>query len=245
MPFLEHIDELRRRLMVIVAVVFFGSIATYYWAPDFFKLVLAPITPLLDGKDFITTAPFEAFGLRFKVSLYMAFILGSPIIIWQVMAFFLPALKPKERRYVVPTFLVMVLLFGLGVFFCYSTVLATAFEWMLGQGWTGTELLPAASLFFQSATLLMIGFGIGFQLPVIVFYLVVFRIVPYKTLRENWRVAYVTMMIVASIATPDWSPITMGLLFLALVGLYEGSMLLARVMLFRRIAAEKRAELEA
>ena len=91
--------------------------------------------------------------------------------------------------------------------------------------------------------MMMLGFGIGFELPVIVFYLVIFNIVPYAKLRESWRVVYVVLMLVASAATPDWSPYTMGGLYVALVGLYEISMLLARVTLRKRIAAQKRAEL--
>ena len=69
--------------------------------------------------------------------------------------------------------------------------------------------------------MMLIGFGIGFELPVVVFYLVIFNIVPYAKLRSNWRIVYVVLMLVASAATPDWSPYTMGGLFVALVVLYE------------------------
>ncbi|MDO8986729.1 MAG: twin-arginine translocase subunit TatC, partial [Coriobacteriia bacterium] len=72
-----------------------------------------------------------------------------------------------------------------------------------------------------------------------VFYLVLFDIVPYAKLRANWRVAYIVMMVVASVATPDWSPVTMGALFAALVVLYEASLLLARVLLSKRIRAQR------
>ena len=91
--------------------------------------------------------------------------------------------------------------------------------------------------------MMLLGFGIGFELPVIVFYLVIFNIVPYAKLRASWRVVYVVLMLVASAATPDWSPGTMGGLYLALVVLYEASMLLARVALRKRIAAQKAGEL--
>ena len=103
--------------------------------------------------------------------------------------------------------------------------------------------MPDAQKFFQGVIMLLIGFGIGFELPIIVFYLVIFNIVPYAKLRAQWRVVYVVLMLVASAATPDWSPVTMGGLYLALVLLYEGSMLFARVVLRKRIAAQKREEL--
>jgi len=104
-------------------------------------------------------------------------------------------------------------------------------------------VIPDAVKFFQGVVLMLLGFGVGFELPVIVFYLVIFNIVPYKKLRQSWRVVYVALMVVASAATPDWSPATMGGLYAALVILYELSMLLARVTLRKRIAAQRAAEL--
>jgi sec-independent protein translocase protein TatC len=175
--------------------------------------------------------------------MYAAVVVGSPIIIWQVMAFFLPALKPKERRYVVPTFLAMLLLFIVGIAFSYVVILPTAFQWMVGQAAsTNVGILPDASLWFQAVILVMLAFGVGFQLPVVVFYLLIFNIVPYAKLRKNWRVAYVVISIVAAVATPDWSPVTMGALGVALIILYEASLILARVVLSKRIAESKRRE---
>lgn len=241
MPLLEHIAELRKRLMVIAAVVLVGSSALYFYAPMLYDFVMQPITnlPALEGKPLNILGPFGTFGLRFTVGLYGSLIFGSPIILWQVMAFFLPALKPKERKYIIPTFFALIIFFAAGVTFCYEIIMKTAFGWMISQAWGTVQVLPDARQYFSGATLLMLGFGLAFELPVVIFYLVVFNIVPYKKLRENWRVAYVALMVTASIATPDWSPVTMGALFGALVALYEGSMGLARIILARRIAAQK------
>lgn len=238
MPFLNHLDELRRRLAIIAVVVIVGSMGLYYWGWEIYAIFMAPVLNVLGDKLPAVFGPFEAFTLKFKVALYGTLIIGSPVIIWQVMGFFLPALKPKEQRYVIPTFLVMVLLFAAGVAFCYTQVLEVAFAWMQSQAGDTVQTIPDAAKYFHGATLLMIGFGIGFELPIVVFYLVLFNIVPYKKLRQNWRISYVVMMIVASIATPDWSPVTMGALFGALVVLYEGSLLFARVLLSKRIKAE-------
>ena len=111
-------------------------------------------------------------------------------------------------------------------------------------GGGAVAVIPDAQKFFQGVIMLLIGFGIGFELPVVVFYLVIFNIVPYKKLRQQWRVVYVVLMVVASAATPDWSPWTMGGLFVSLGVLYELSMLLARITLRKRIAAQKAAEIE-
>lgn len=243
MPFFDHIAELRRRLGVIAFALGIGSTVLYTWGWKIFDFMMAPISPLLNGQKWVVLSPWGTFGQRFTVAFYAAIVVTSPIIIWQVMAFFLPALKPKERRYVVPTFIAMVLLFALGVFFCYDVILSKAFQWILSQAGQNIAAMPDAKLYFQGVSLLLLGFGVGFELPVVVFYLVIFNIVPYAKLRAGWRYVYVVLMIVASVATPDWSPWTMGALFVSLILLYELSMLLARVVLARRIAAQKAADL--
>lgn len=242
MPFFEHLAELRKRLIIVLACVSVVSLVMYTWAWDVYEFVLAPVMPYLKdaGVDsFKVGGPFEGFTLRFRVSMYAALVMTSPVIIWQIMAFFLPALRPKERRYVIPTFFAMLALFAGGVAFSYIVVAPVGFQWMIDQT-TGSVVgqLGLADRWFTGVILLLFAFGIGFELPVIVFYLIVFNVVPYKKLRENWRVAYVVIMIVAAVATPDWSPVTMGSLFAALVALYEISMLLARSVLAKRIAEQ-------
>ena len=243
MPFFDHIAELRRRITVIAVTIIVGSMALYVWGWQIFDFVMAPITPLLNGVKWQIFTPFGTFGLRFTVAFYASLVVGGPIIIWQIMAFFLPALREKERRYIIPTFAALVLLFIMGVAFCYTVILHTAFQWIIAQGGNSVGLTPDAAKYFQGVMMMLLGFGIGFELPVVVFYLVIFNIVPYAKLRASWRVVYVVLMVVASAATPDWSPWTMGGLYVALVVLYEISMLLARITLRKRIAAQKAAEL--
>lgn len=246
LPFFEHIAELRKRLIIIVSTVSVISLVLYTWAWQIYDFILAPVMPALKSagvKQLNVLGPFGGFTLRFKVSMYAAIAIASPIIIWQVMAFFLPALKPKERKYVLPTFGAMVGLFLGGIVFSYLVILDPAFGWMVGQAASTTVgILPEAALWFQAVTLLMLAFGIGFQLPIIVFYLMIFDIVPYKKLRENWRVSYVAIACISAVATPDWSPVTMGALAAALMVLYEASMLLARVVLSKRIAEQQRRQ---
>lgn len=238
MPFFEHFGELRRRLAVVAAVILIGSVALYWEAPRIYNYFMAPILPFFGQTELVLLGPFEGFTLRFKVALYATLVLGSPIIIWQVFGFFLPALKPREQKWVIPTFGAMAVLFVAGVYLGHTYVLNTAFGWMVAQAWEGVQVLPDAGRYFQGAVLLVLGFGLSFQLPVVVFYLVLFNIVPYAKLRENWRITYVALLVIASVVTPDWSPVTMGLMFVALLALYELSLLLARVILAKRIARQ-------
>jgi sec-independent protein translocase protein TatC len=244
MPFLEHLSELRRRLFIVVVSLAVLTIAGYFFSTALIDFVLAPVrTALPDGGSFvINQSPIDAMTLRFKAGFYLALLVDSPLIIWQVMAFFLPALKPKERRYVVPTFMMMVALFLTGIAFCYTLVLAPGFTWLLEQGVGLGEVLAQVATYFDMAMVMLIVFGVAFQLPVIVFYLLIFNIVPYKTLRKNWRVVYLTLLATAAFGVPDWSPVTNLGLWAALIVLYEASMLLARIVLNRRL--KKLGELE-
>jgi Tat protein translocase TatC len=163
---------------------------------------MSPITHIFGDQPLVLLNPFETFTLRFKVALYATLVVGSPIIIWQVMAFFLPALKPKERKWIVPTFAAMVILFAAGVTFAHQIILGTAFEWIVGQAWEGVTQMPEASTYFQGSDMLLLGFGLAFQLPVVVFYLMIFNIVPYDKLRANWRIVYTAHVLVSPVRRP-------------------------------------------
>ncbi len=160
------------------------------------------------------------------------------------MAFLLPALKPKERRWFVPTLIAAVLLFLIGIVFCYLVILNTAISWLIDQSQGLGDVLPQMSAYIDIIIKFEIGFGLAFQIPLIVFYLVVFRIIPYKKLRSSWRVIYIVLMVFCAVITPDASPITMLLLFTALVVLYELSLLFARIVLAKKIKREQQEELE-
>ena len=96
-------------------------------------------------------------------------------------------------------------------------------------------VMPNAASYIDVIIKFEIGFGIAFELPIIIFYLVIFNIVPYKKLRASWRYIYVGLMVFSAMVTPDGNPVTMLLLFAVLLALYEFSLLLSRVVLARRI----------
>jgi sec-independent protein translocase protein TatC len=162
----------------------------------------------------------------------------SPLITWEMMAFFLPALKPRERKWLVPTFIAMVVLFAIGVAFAYIMILPVSFSWLIQQAGNIMQTTLRADSTITVVEFFLIGFGIAFQTPIIVFYLVYFGVIKYKRLRENWRVIYVVMFIVASMITPDFSPISMTALAVAMILLYEITMFLLRIVLNRKIKAQ-------
>ena len=248
MPLMDHLGELRMRLVRIVVVLIIGMVFFYFGAPTITQFLFEPIKQYMEldasgNVKLITLGAFEAFGVRLKVALWTAFVACAPFIIWQILAFFLPALKPRERRWFLPTFFVGVALFFFGAIFCYLIILNPAFEFLTGQAEGFATIAAQAELWIDIILKFELGFGVAFELPLVVFYLTVFEIIPYVKLRESWRVIYVVLLVISAMITPDASPVTMGLMFAAMITLYELSLLMARLVLGKRIA-EQKAELE-
>ena len=190
-----------------------------------------------DGKFYITTT-LGGFGLRFSLAIKMAVVMCTPMIIWQILAFFLPALRPNERKWVVPTVLASTVLFFLGAIFCYFIIIPAGFEWLIGETSAVATALPDLENYVNMELLFMIGFGVAFELPLIIFYLSVFHIVSYAAFRGAWRYVYVGLLVGSAVITPDGSPVTLGLMYGALLSLYEISLAIARVVITAREGKE-------
>ena len=234
----KELGELRRRLTIVVVSVIVCALVVYFATPTLIELMMGQIEEAMRGQELVVMSVLGGFTIRFKVALFFSVIVCSPIIIWEVLAFFLPALKPKERRWVVPTVAAMVFLFFLGMVFCFFIIQPAAFGWLLEQSFEIGTIVPNAEDYLDIYMLLEIGFGIAFQLPLLVFYLSIFHLVPYKTFRSQWRIVYVAFMVLSAIVTPDASPVTMILMFAVLIALYEAALAVARFAIVARDGKE-------
>lgn len=234
MPLLDHLGELRRRLTIIVVSIIVTAIVVYAATPAAIEILLMPIKQYLPAEGLTVLSVLGGFTIRFKVALFLGVIICSPIIIWELMAFFLPALKPNERKWVVPTVAALVILFLLGMVFDYFVAEPAAFGWLIEQSGDIANVVANAEDYISMIMLLMVGFGIAFEIPLVIFYLVVFHIVPYSVMRMQWRYIYVGMMVLSAVVTPDASPVTMIVMFASLVGLYEIALLVARFVISSR-----------
>ncbi|MFR4803970.1 MAG: twin-arginine translocase subunit TatC [Eggerthellaceae bacterium] len=215
------------RLVRIIACLAIAVVVFYMATPIISQFLLQPISPYLpEGTDgllagTIVLDPFEAFATRFKISIWTSVVACSPVILWQILAFFLPALKPSERKWFVPTFAAAVSLFIFGTIFCYLIILDPAFRWLTDQA-AGLGEVVRASTYIDMIIKFELGFGFAFELPS-----------SCSTSSSStssrtrscgsWRTVYVVLIVVSAMATPDASPITMLLMFAALLVLYEGS----------------------
>lgn len=241
MPFFQHFVELRKRATISLAAVLILSFIFYEDRIYGFllKILLHPIAEYIPQGGLTVLGPFETLTFRFKIAVIAALIVSAPLIIYQIFAFLAPGLKPNERKWIFPTVGAAIVLFISGALFAYFVVMGPAFEWMAAQGAGYINSIAAAGPYLSGISLMLLGFGIGFELPLVVFYLIGFSIIPYDAIRGGWRYAYVGIVIVAAVATPDWSPWTMGGLSLALIILYEGSLLLSRLVFKKKIAEQR------
>ena len=244
MPLFDHLGELRMRFVRIVACLAVALCIFYLATPTIAQFMLEPVKEFMpldaDGKVAMNVfGAFDAFAVRFTIALWASLVACMPVILWQVLAFFLPALKPNERKWFLPTFFAAVGLFIFGTVFCYLIILHPAFQWLTDQANGFATILPQADKWIDIIIKFEVGFGLAFELPLIVFYLTIFEVVPYAKLRASWRYVYVGLLVVSAFVTPDASPVTMFLMFAAMIGLYEGSLLVARLVLGNKIKQQK------
>lgn len=247
MPLFDHLAELRMRLVRIVVALLVAACVFYLATPTIIQFMLQPVAEYMpkDSSGQIALNIFDVFGaftVRFKVALWTSVLACMPIILWQILAFFLPALRPNERKWFIPTFAAAVILFFAGAVFCYLIILNPAVQWLTEQAGGYANIFPDAKAWIDVIINFELAFGIAFELPLIVFYLVMFEVIPYATLRKSWRTVYISLMVLSAMVTLDASPVTMLLMFAALLALYEGSLLVARVALRKRLKRQKEQE---
>ncbi len=226
MTFLEHLGELRSRLMRALIYVAIGALVTGIFWQKIFKILLEPA-----GLDSVVAlGPIDMFMAKFKLSLYSGLVLTLPFIIYEIMAFVAPALKRKERRVVLPLIFLSIILFYSGVVVGYYFIMPPGINWLLDQGGTVMEAFLTADRYLAFVFMFLAGVGISFETPIVVYILAKIGLVTPRSLLVNWRYAIIIIFTAAAILTPDWSPVTMGLFALPMIILYFLSILLVKFL---------------
>ncbi len=218
MSLMEHLDELRRRIVRSALFLFAGFIVAYIFHERLFALVQAPLTHI--GKTLVFTHPMDPLNVYLQVSLIGGAILASPFILFQVWLFIAPGLYQKERRFVIPFMAATVGLFLTGASFGYFFVLPGALKILIvdfGHNFTSMVTIEEYSGFFLS---IILGLGISFEMPILIFFLALFGIVSPKFLWKNIRYAILAVFLVAAIITPSPDPWTMCIYAIPMLCLY-------------------------
>lgn len=226
MGFLEHLEELRKRIVVAVIAVFVTAMCSYYFWRPLLKLVKRPLPA---GYTLHYMNVMEPFIGRFRIAIFAGIFLAFPILMYEFLAFVAPAMKSKEKRFMYPALVLMTVLFICGVIFGFYYLLPVSVKWLFGQGEGQLSAMITFDGYVNFVALFLLAMGVGFETPIVILFLIKIGAVKPQTLRKNWRIAYVTILTLAAIITPDWSPITMIVMAIPMLILYELSLVLARV----------------
>ncbi|HEY8603903.1 twin-arginine translocase subunit TatC [Tsuneonella suprasediminis] len=230
-PLLDHLVELRTRLLRSIAALVVAFAICFYFADDIFGFLVRPLTeafPAGQGR-LVYTKLYEAFFTEIKVALFAAFFLAFPIIANQMWAFVAPGLYAKEKKAFLPFLIATPILFTMGASLAYFVVMPMAFRWFLGfQGMSGglkQEALPAMGDYLSLVMQFIFAFGASFLLPVLLMLLNRAGIVTRQQLSKARRYVIVGIAIVAAVITPP-DIISQLMLGIPLLGLFEISLLL-------------------
>lgn len=230
MPFTAHLAELRRRLIICCIAVGFGFGLCYYFSKPIFKVLMLPLLEALpEGEQLIYTSLPEAFFTYLKVGFWGGVILALPVIFHQLWGFVAPGLYRKERRYLIPFIIFATLMFMVGGFFGYFVVFPFGFKFFLGFSDESIRALPAVQQYFSLALKLLFGFGLVFELPLVMVFLAKMGLVNADILARSRKYALMLVFVVAAILTPP-DVVSQVLMALPLMVLFEISIILVRII---------------
>src|ERR1043166_5361533 len=203
MPFLDHLEELRWRILGSILAIVVGTVVGWFALGhvDVIEVLKRPIAPYLPGGRLIFTSPAEPFLLTLKVAFALGCLLASPIVIYQIWAFLSPALYDREKRMIVPALVVGVVLFLAGAAACYEWLLPAALKVLLGFQRADLSAMITIDRYFGMAVPFVVGCGLIAELPLVVTILAALGIVTPQFLSRQRRYAVVIAAFLAALLT--------------------------------------------
>jgi sec-independent protein translocase protein TatC len=203
MPFLSHLEELRKRLIACAIAAGAGFVISYIFAERLFQLLILPLKAQLpEGDRLIYTNLPEMFLTYLKSALVAGILISSPYIFYQLWMFVAPGLYHKERKYVVPFVVFSTILFVGGSLFGYFVVFPFGFKFFLGFSNDSIQALPSVKQYFSFSIKLLFAFGLVFELPVVVFFLTKIGVMTPELMKRKRKYAILMTFIMAAILTP-------------------------------------------
>ena len=231
MTVFEHLGELRRRLMIsIVAVVVAGTVV-FIVAPNITNFLVTFYRDATNGtrNALIFTGPLDAFATRLKIATYGGIVLALPVWLWQLWRFITPGLTRNEKKYAIPFIVSSIILFVLGGIVALLT-LEPALKFLLNIGGSDLQPLLTADKYISLVSLMILAFGLSFEFPVVLVFLLIARVLTTKQLRSWRRYAAVIIVAFAAIITPSQDPYSLFAMAVPMYIFYEGSIIIGRIL---------------
>jgi sec-independent protein translocase protein TatC len=226
MSFLEHLEELRRRIIYCIVAVAAGFFACWGYADNIFSLMERPIMEALHrngmAEKLVYLNPTEPFNLYLKIGALAGLFVASPFVLYQVWMFISPGLYRREKRYVFPFMFSTVGLFVAGGYFGYKLVYPAALDFLIGYG---KQFQPMITIHEYTDLFLtvILGLGLVFELPILVFFLALMGVVTAGWMWRNVRYSILVIFVIAAILTPTTDILNMCIFAAPMIVLYLGS----------------------
>jgi sec-independent protein translocase protein TatC len=227
MPFLEHLGELRTRIVRSLIALMIGTVIALIWSERVVDWLAKPVTQL--GYELVFTAPAEAFWVQMKVGLILGLFIASPAILWQVWAFIAPGLHEHEKKYAAPFVILGSLMFMLGGFFSLKVVTPSAISFLLGYARPGLKPMITIENHIDFLLKFTLAFGAVFELPLAITLLSRMGVVTAKMLARNRKYAILGAFIAGAILTPTPDAFNQTLMAGPIIILYEVGIVCARL----------------
>lgn len=244
MTFLEHLDDLRKRLFYSFLAIIFTIFPAWFFHEQIFEILAFPVNQYLpEGESLAFTKLTEPFMVYIKVSFLAAFFVISPFLFFQFWKFIAPGLYQKEKKYVFPFVFFTTLFFAAGGIFAYYVVFPFACRFFLGMG---ADFQPVIKMdeYFSLAIRVILGIALVFELPTLIFFLSRMGLITAKWMVKKFKYAVLAIFILAAIITPTPDPITQSIVAVPMLALYGLSILIAFISEKKRKEKAKESETE-
>jgi sec-independent protein translocase protein TatC len=230
LPFTEHLEELRKRLVISAIAVGIGFLVSYGFAEQLYMLLAQPAKAVMqDDNSFIFTSLTEAFFTYLKLALFSGIVLASPVILYQIWAFVAPGLYRHEKKYALPFVLLSTIFFLTGVLFCFLVVFPIACKFFAGFAESGLiEMKLKMSDYLSFSCKFMLAFGVVFELPIFILFLARMGLITHDQLKHNRKYVLILAFVAAAFLTPP-DIVSQILMAVPLIVLYEISIVIAKI----------------
>jgi sec-independent protein translocase protein TatC len=231
MSFLEHLDELRKRIVQSLLGVVAGVGLGFFFINPIVNFILTPTWRILPaGSRMIYTQPGEAFGLYVQIGLIVGIVLASPWIMYQVWLFIAPGLYANEKKFAVPFVLMSTIGFVGGAAFNHYIIFPFMMTFFASFNTADLIFMPRLEDVFDLYSKMLIGMGLVFQMPTVVFFLAKMRMVTARFLLRNTKYAVLAIFVIAAVITPSGDMVTQTIFAAPMLGLYALSILIAWIV---------------
>jgi sec-independent protein translocase protein TatC len=226
MSLFDHLEELRQRIFYSLIAIVVCIIGCFVYVRPLVQFLEVPAV----GVKFLQLAPGEYFFVSMKVAGYSGLVLAAPMILYQVVAFVLPGLTRREKRFLAPVIFGSSILFLAGLAFAYALLIPAALNFFISYGAEVVEQAWSIDRYFEFVLLLMFSTGLAFQIPVVQALLGFLGIVSSQTMLSGWKYVLLGSAILGAVITPSTDPLTQSLLGGAVLGLYFGGIGLVKLL---------------